>query len=119
MRTKKVHFIDHDHHHKILTSTMSASLIQTSERITVINKMAGLRKSVYEILDTVLYVVLMILGCYFIYKGGVWERFQQKRSDFAEYDEPVSELPTMVTNIRYLNGVQQLAKLGKDYWITF
>ena len=43
------------------------------------------------------YFILSILGCYFIHKGEVFNRFRFGKTFFAEYDEQVSELPTILT----------------------
>ena len=54
----------------------------------------------YNIIDKVVYLVLLCLGIYFIYQGGVVQRFHMKRTNFAEYSEPMTELPTIIIWIR-------------------
>ena len=54
-------------------------------------------------LNRTVYIALLILGCYFIYQGKVIERFANKKCDFSEYAEDVSELPTLQTYISPYN----------------
>ena len=53
----------------------------------------------FETFDKLAYGILSILGCYFIYKGGVLQRFSARKTFFAEYDEPVTKLPSLLTFI--------------------
>ena len=80
-----------------------------------------LPKNLIKTLDITLYLGLMITGVYFIYLGNVWARYKQKRTNFAEYDEAISELPTLVTWIQYFPNVQrsEYLKFGEDYSIIF
>ena len=73
----------------------------------------------FKIIDYLLHLGLMSLGFYFIYQGNIWERFQQKRTNFAEYDESIGELPAIVSWIRYSkSGVEPVA-LGHDFHIYY
>ena len=66
-----------------------------------------------QVFDNLFYVILSILGCYFIHKGEVFNRFRFGKTFFAEYDEPVSELPTILT---YIEGPSRSnLKYGKDF----
>ena len=80
-----------------------------------------LPKYLIKTLEITLYLGLMITGVYFIYLGNVWARYKQKRTNFAEYDEAISELPTLVTWIQYFPNVQssEYLKFGEDYSIIF
>ena len=69
-----------------------------------------------NIIDNILYVGLISIGCYLIYRGKVWSKFQQGRSNYAEYNEPITELPTFVTRIQYAEGHQLF---GDDFTFTF
>ena len=60
------------------------------------------------------YFILSILGCYFIHKGEVFNRFRFGKTFFAEYDEQVSELPTILTYIEGPTSRSNL-KYGKDF----
>ena len=78
-------------------------------------------RNLFKIIDIAIYIVLMFIGIYFIQWGKVWERYQQRRTNFAEYDEPIRELPTIVTWIQYLSHVQssQHLKFGEDYSLIY
>ena len=83
--------------------------------------MFKLRASViFGTVHKAIYVAMMCLGCYFIYQGDIVQRFKQRRTNFAEYTEPITELPTIVTWIQYSND-SQTSKLqfGKDYSLDF
>ena len=61
-----------------------------------------------------IYLLLMSLGVFFIYQGEVWERFENRRTNFAIYTQPIDELPTITTDIP---GHE--LKLGVDFNLTF
>ena len=69
-----------------------------------------------NIIDNILHVGLISIGYYLIYRGKVWSKFQQGRSNYAEYNEPITELPTFVTRIQYAEGHQLF---GDDFTFTF
>ena len=62
--------------------------------------------------EKVTYGVLMCIGFYFI--GNVWEKFCQKKSNFAVYREPITEMPTIST---WLKTSEHL-KFGENYNIV-
>ena len=74
-------------------------------------------KVTVKIFDNILHAGLLTLGLYFIYQGNVINRFQQRRCNFAEYDEPVTELPTIVTRMDQLPSNQESLKFRKNFWI--
>ena len=54
------------------------------------------------ILDKTFYIALVLVGSCLIYKDGVIQRFQDQRTNFAVYSEPMHEMATLVfgmTNI--------------------
>ena len=53
----------------------------------------------FQIIDVVVYNLLLVLGFYLIYEGEVIQRFSRKRTNFAEFDEKVAEFPTIITSI--------------------
>ena len=61
------------------------------------------------------YLVFLVLGIYFINQGGVLERYWNKKTIFAESDEDVSELPTIVT----WSQVLQKLEFGKDFNLSY
>ena len=76
----------------------------------------------FKLANRVAYIALMVLGCYFVYKGNVWDIFHMKRTNFAVYDEPISEPPTIISWIQYSKHQNSKAleyKLGKDYNVTY
>ena len=56
-----------------------------------------------SIAQHLVYFALLFLGVYFIYAGEIVQKFSNKRTTFAEYGEPVSELPTIQTSIGHFN----------------
>ena len=72
---------------------------------------------VIQILDVFFYLVLLGVGIYFIDQGKVFEKYVTKRTDFYQFNEPVSEFPTINTNIFPFNTSTYI--LGKDFNIAF
>ena len=75
-------------------------------------------KNVCRTIRIILYIALTLLGIFFINKGDVFPRFLQKRTNFAEYGEQITEMPTIVTWIQYSNLARRL-EFGKDYQINY
>ena len=71
--------------------------------------------------DKALYIVLMVIGLYFMWLGKVWPRYLQQKTNFAEYGERITELPTLVGWIQYKPGVQssEHVKFREDYSIVY
>ena len=63
-----------------------------------------------KILDNFGVSVLCFIGFYLIFSGDVIERFSLKRTNFAEYSENVSELPTINKVALYLVPISLLEK---------
>ena len=64
--------------------------------------------------------ILICLGVYFIYIGDVVNRFQAKKTNLAEYFEPITELPTIFAWIEFSEGSKPTNfKLGLDFNITW
>ena len=61
---------------------------------------------------------LHIFLIYFIYLGDIVHRFQAKKTYFAEYYEPITELPTIYTWIRF-SKVSAGLTLGNDFNISW
>ena len=76
-------------------------------------------KYVFKAISCVIYVSLLYLGCYFISEGKVWERFQHKKTSFAEYTELLTELPSLITWIDYTPAASEYLSLGVDFNITW
>ena len=77
---------------------------------------------VFKLANRVAYIALMVLGCYFVYKGNAWDIFHLKRTNFAVYDEPITEAPTIISwiqNSKHQNWKALGYKLGRDYTVTY
>ena len=66
-------------------------------------------------IDNILYIGLSILGIHFIIQGEVLQKFNAEKTNFAEYDEPVTELPTFTT---YILGSRSGRYYGQDFNIS-
>ena len=73
-------------------------------------------KYVIHAFEKIASIAFLCLGCFFIYQGEVWQRFHLGRTNFAKYDEEITELPTIYTTIRNLNFN---AKFGRDFKIAY
>ena len=72
---------------------------------------------IFQVIDKLVYLVLLLVGVYFVYQGDAVNKFFKKRTNFAEYHEPITELPTIITHIDSLERGQ--FKYGKDFNISF
>ena len=75
-------------------------------------------KNILEVIDWLVYLILLCLGIYFIYQGHVWDRFILKRTDFSEFGENVTELPTVISML-LTKLSNQSVKLGEDFNISY
>ena len=71
-------------------------------------------KSAFQVIEAS--IAFLCLGWFFIYQGEVWQRFNLRRTNFAKYDEEITELPTVYTTVGNLN---YNAKFGNDFKISF
>ena len=69
-----------------------------------------------QIIDHLTYLALSILGLYFIVEGNVIQNFNLGRTNYAQYSEPITELPTILTIIDHVNRSQY--KYGIDFNIS-
>ena len=63
------------------------------------------KRYLFQVVEVVSYIFLMCLGGFFIYEADIINRFQLKRTNFAEYYEPIIERPTVMSWIEYLSGM--------------
>ena len=66
------------------------------------------------VLNSLVYLAMLAMGLYFIYQGGVVQRFILKRSNFATYEDQITELPTIVIWVYPKN-----ASFGEDFKLYF
>ena len=72
------------------------------------------------VVDKIFYITLSILGIYFIYQGNVIQKFNAEKTFFAEYDEPVTEFPSIITHFDGFDGESKRKfKYGKDFNISY
>ena len=71
-------------------------------------------KQAFDAFRLMIYLLLFSLGVLFIHQGKVWERYAQRKTNFAIYTEPFSELPTITSYIQTYG-----LKLGADFNLTF
>ena len=82
--------------------------------------MNSLSKSL-QVIDTVMYLSFLGVGIYFIYDSDIIQQFQLKRTNFAEYEETLTELPTLLTHLQYNFDAKYAwthLKYGKDFNIS-
>ena len=70
------------------------------------------KEHVLPLFDNFLYFCLLGLGVYFIYMGDVIPRFWLGRTNFAQYDEALTELPIIAT---YVTNVPVNFTIRKDF----
>ena len=68
------------------------------------------KQALLDTLRLIIYFLLFSLGIFFILKGDVWERYVQKRTNFAIHTKDITELPTIATFIQPFG-----LKLGVDF----
>ena len=69
------------------------------------------------VIENMIYITLLGVGIYFIYEGDVVQRYHRKRTNFAVYEEPMTELPTVVTYVQLATNEQ--IKLTEDFNIQY
>ena len=72
--------------------------------------------TMFYIFKNVKYVAFLSLGIYFINMANILEKYQRERTNFAEFEETVTELPTIVT---YPVPQNSGMKNGVDFNISF
>ena len=63
----------------------------------------------------VVYLSLFCVGILFIYRGDIVQRFKTGRTNFAQYSENMTEMPTVVTGLLY---TPLDVTVGKDFNIS-
>ena len=78
-----------------------------------------MRIDLFKIVKCMIYISLTVLGYYFITEGEVLQRYRDRKTNFAEYSEPISELPAIVTWIEDSEHRQTDLKLHKHYKLIY
>ena len=73
-------------------------------------------KTIFVLVEKLVYFTMFSLGVYFIYQGEIVHRFQLQRTNFAVYEEAIIELPSTVM---YIWPPTKNITFGKDYWIHY
>ena len=72
-----------------------------------------------RVLDIIVHLNFLLLGLYFIYHGEIFPRFLRGRTQFAEFEEGITEIPTILTNIAFKRTPITPLKYGSDFNISF
>ena len=75
-------------------------------------------KIFFLVFEKVIYLIMVILGFYFVYEGEVFGRFYRGRTNFAVYEEEISEHPVIVTLMENSYNYKPLI-LGKDFKVMY
>lgn len=71
----------------------------------------------HKALLKVIYTILLCLAIYLIYIGDIVQKFQRRRTNFAEYGEEISELPTINLFLEY--NTDDILDYEKDFWVIY
>ena len=83
-------------------------------------KMVQFKSEINEIVNISCYLTLFSLGLYWIFTGDALNKYFLKRTNFAEFSEPMDRIPTILTWIDPIDGYRHWNyEIGKDYNITF
>ena len=72
-------------------------------------------KIIFLLVEKLIYVTMISLGIFLIYKGEIIQRFQLQRTNFAVYEEAIFKLPHIVMYIVPHKNIT----FGKDYMIHY
>ena len=78
------------------------------------------RKLIIEIASSLVYLALLLLGLgfYWVFTGDALQKYFWKRTNFAEFTEPMGEFPTIKTWIDS-NTLREKYEFGEDFNISF
>ena len=72
-----------------------------------------------QVFDIIVHLNFLLVGIYFIYHGDIFSRFLKGRTQFAEFEENISEIPTILTYIEFKRTLITPLKYGSDFNISF
>ena len=78
------------------------------------SKMAA--ASAWAVLDWIIYFSLFIIGIYFILRDNILQKYLLERTNYARYEEPISERPTILMHI---DSRTIRLKYGVDFNISY
>ena len=74
----------------------------------------------FDVIGKLIYFSLLCLAIYFIYLGAVIDRFALKRTNYAVFDENITELPTILTWVDiYGQHAATNLNIGRDFNMSF
>ena len=72
-----------------------------------------------QVFDIIVHLNFLLVGIYFIYHGDIFSRFLKGRTQFAEFEENISEIPTILTYIEFKRTLITPLKYRSDFNISF
>ena len=72
---------------------------------------------IFQIIGVFKYIFFLGLGGYFITQGDVLLKFNIKRTSFSEYNEPLSEMPSIMTKVVYSDN--RIWNYQEDFTISY
>ena len=72
-----------------------------------------------RVFDIIVHLNFLLVGLYFIYHGEIFPRFLKGRTQFAEFEEDIKELPTVLAYIEFKKTPITPLNYGFDFNISF
>ena len=72
-----------------------------------------------QVFDVIVHLNFLLVGIYFVYHGEIYPRYLKGRTQFAEFEEDITELPTILTYIEFKKTPITPLKYGSDFNISF
>ena len=73
----------------------------------------------FQCVEIIFKTSLICLGVYLFYVGDCLSKFQMQRTNFAQFSEAITELPTLYTWIEYSDYSKRRLEIGQDFNITY
>ena len=71
-----------------------------------------------RVADIIVHLNFLLVGLYFIYHGEIFPRFLKGRTQFAEFEEDITELPTILTFLEFTKTPMTPLSYGPDLNIS-
>ena len=72
-----------------------------------------------QVFDIIVHLNFLLVGLYFVYHGEIFPRYLKRRTQFAEFEENITEIPTIFTYIEFKRTLITPLKYGSDFNISF